>query len=107
MAQPTPTAESLLAKIESLPIAAELADPTRRKHLIYERLAASEDPVTREIGEQLRDGAMRVRDLWAIPEYRQVLERGIRNLESLDLREFSRQLDDAVESYRREREDGE
>jgi hypothetical protein len=94
----------LMAKIAALPISAVLADPTRRKHLIYERMAASEDPITREMGMQLRDGTVRVREMWAVPEYRRVLERGIRNLESFDLQEFNQQLDSAIADYERDRE---
>lgn len=105
MSEPTPTAEMLMAKVSRLPFAAQLADDHSRRKLVYERMAASSDPVTREIGRQLRDGAMRVRDMWAVPEYRQVLERGLRNLESFDVRRFNEELDSVVADYERERED--
>jgi hypothetical protein len=104
MSQPTPTAEMLMEKISRLPIAATLSDPAARRRLVFERLAASDDPVAREMGQQLRDGTMRVRDMWAVPAYRQVLERGIRKLESFDLHEFNDQLDTAVAQYESDRE---
>ena len=43
----------------------------------YERLAGSADPLLREIGEQLRLGQVTPAGLLAIPEYREVIRRGL------------------------------
>jgi len=52
----------------------------------YQRLLAHDDPVVREIGEQLRDGEVRPRDLLRDPEYRQVIQRGLARLRAPDQR---------------------
>lgn len=43
----------------------------------HERLARSQDPLIQEIGEQLIRGVISPSDLLAIPEYRQVVGRGL------------------------------
>ncbi len=50
----------------------------------YRRLANHRDPVLREIGRQLQRAEIRPRDLLRAPEYRQVLERGLRRLHGYD-----------------------
>lgn len=46
----------------------------------YERLAASGDPLLREIGGQLGRGEIAPAALLAVPEYRQVIRRGLARL---------------------------
>jgi hypothetical protein len=43
----------------------------------YERLAASGDPLLREIGTQLGSGQVRPAGLLAVPEYGQAIRRGV------------------------------
>ena len=50
----------------------------------YDALVEHTDPVVREIGQQLRNGEIRPRDLLRAPEYRPVLERGLSRLRAHD-----------------------
>jgi hypothetical protein len=47
-----------------------IAHETSRRRLLYDLLANSDDPLWKEIGEQLRDGQMRPQDVFEVDEYR-------------------------------------
>jgi hypothetical protein len=46
-----------------------VASETSRRHHVYDLLADSDDPLWSEIGAQLRDGRMRLRDIWGVDAY--------------------------------------
>lgn len=46
-----------------------VASETIRRNQLYDLLANSDDPLWREIGTQLRDGQMRLRDVWGVDAY--------------------------------------
>jgi len=50
----------------------------------YQELATSEDPLLREIGEQLRDGTIRPYQMLTIPGYDTVAARGLDRLKEAD-----------------------
>jgi hypothetical protein len=52
----------------------------------YRRLMDHRDPVLREIGGQLQRAEIRPRDLLRAPEYREVIERGLRRLRAYERR---------------------
>jgi hypothetical protein len=49
----------------------------------YERMARSGDPLLREIGSQLSRGQIRPAGLLAVPEYLQVIRRGLARLDEV------------------------
>lgn len=63
-------------------------DDARQAH--YQRMAASDDPVLREMGVQLSEGSRRPSDLLTVPAYREVVMRGLRRLADTLEREHSR-----------------
>jgi hypothetical protein len=63
---------------------AEPTSPERFRERIYRDLAEHDEPVVREIGEQLRNGTARPHQLLAIPAYAEVFGRGLANLRRID-----------------------
>lgn len=67
------TATANLAAILRLapdsPYHAVVASETGRRSHLYDLLADSDDPLWAEIGTQLRDGQMRLRDIWGVDAY--------------------------------------
>jgi hypothetical protein len=67
------TATANLAAIMRLapdsPYHAMVTSETSRRKRLYELLADSDDPLWKEIGTQLRDGQMRLRDIWGVDAY--------------------------------------
>jgi hypothetical protein len=51
------------------PYADVIAHETIRRRHVYDSLANSEDPLWAEIGTQLRDGQMELRDIWEVDAY--------------------------------------
>jgi hypothetical protein len=51
------------------PYDAVVASETSRRHHLYDLLANADDPLWAEIGTQLRDGQMRLRDVWGVDAY--------------------------------------
>lgn len=70
-----------------------------RQHL-YRDLARNDDPLLREIGEQLYDGLIRPRDLLTEPTYRDVVERGLERLRQADPETVRTELTDYVDALR-------
>jgi hypothetical protein len=50
---------------------------TPMRHTRYERMAGSGDALLREIGTQVGSGQVRPAGLLSVPEYRQVIRRGV------------------------------
>jgi hypothetical protein len=57
-------------------------DPDRTRRRLYDGLATSDEPILREIGEQLRDGVLATHRLLTIPAYREVMEKGLSVLQA-------------------------
>jgi hypothetical protein len=68
---------TLIGLLAGSPWYVGLADPERRRSRLYEALARSDDPMWREIGEQLRDGQMQLRHVLQVDAYWQHLQGGI------------------------------
>jgi hypothetical protein len=65
--------EALFAVLGGGVLPPGMAVPAR----LYRLLAASDDPVWREIGQQLRDGRMSLRQVVQVEQYRRHLHRGL------------------------------
>jgi hypothetical protein len=72
--------KDLLDALARTPFGAELREPERHRQRIYRELAEDDDPLLREIGEQLRDGVMRPHQLLDVPAYRAVVEQRLDEL---------------------------
>jgi hypothetical protein len=72
-AEVTETASANLAAIIRLapgsPYETVVASETSRRRYLCDLLANADDPLWAEIGTQLRDGQMRLRDIWAVDAY--------------------------------------
>lgn len=58
--------------------------PRTARQRTYHELATSDDPLLREIGEQLHDGTIRPYQMLAIPGYEAVVVRGLDRLKEAD-----------------------
>ena len=74
--EPADVAETATANLAAIlrlapdsPYLAVAANETSRRRRLYELLADSDDPLWAEIGTQLRDGQMRLRDIWGVDAY--------------------------------------
>jgi hypothetical protein len=74
--EPADAAETAAADLAAVmrlaadgPYGAAIASETSRRRLLYDLLANSADPLWKEIGTQLRDGQMQVRDVFEVDEY--------------------------------------
>lgn len=74
----------LLARLSHTPLGARLASSQLRHRHRVEALRKHPDPRMREIGEKLRDGRLRPRDLLDDPAYRGMLEGALRQLRDMD-----------------------
>lgn len=84
---------------------AERNDPERYRQAIYRRLAADDDPLLQEIGEQLRDGVIRPYQLLTEPAYVEVVARGLEWLREVDVDASRDELADLVDKAVRDRGD--
>jgi hypothetical protein len=87
------TIEALLAKVEDSRYRELLHDDQLRRRLVVKMLAESDDPMLREMGEQLRDGLVKPSQLMSIPEYWEALGRGYEALGRIDLDQVAEQVD--------------
>src|SRR4051812_30678433 len=93
----SPSTAELLRRLSQLPAGQRLRDTRRRREIEYDRMASSSDPLIREIGQQLRDGAMRPIDIARSPHYRAVLDSGMHTLRETDPEQFRESLQAEVE----------
>ncbi|HEY8452842.1 MAG: hypothetical protein FWJ70_14150 [Micromonosporaceae bacterium] len=96
--EPVPDLQSLLRLIDRSAHRDQLADAQSRRRLVFEALANHADPMWREIGEQLRDGRMGIRDVLRVQAYWDKVQQGL--AEHGD--EFRRAMIDAKEQLERE-----
>jgi hypothetical protein len=76
----------ILGAVEATPYGALLRDPHRRHQLIFRALAASDDSLTREVGNQLLAGLVTPRQLLRSPEYRQFFTDSLAAAQRFDVR---------------------
>lgn len=70
--------ERLTALAAQHPKLQAAADPANRHAKLYRMLASHPDPMWREIGSQLRDGKMTLREMYANAEYRKHVHKGMK-----------------------------
>jgi hypothetical protein len=87
------TIEALLARVEDSRYRELLHDDKMRRRLVVQMLAESDDPILREMGEQLRDGLVTPAQLMSIPEYWEALRPGYEALGGIDLDQVAEQVD--------------
>lgn len=73
-----PDLTSLTGKLAESPYSEDLKVTIKRRETVYRHLAESKDPILRELGQQLRDGAMTPRDILRVPDYMDAAFRGLR-----------------------------
>ncbi|MEN3608612.1 hypothetical protein AAH979_03615 [Plantactinospora sp. ZYX-F-223] len=101
---PSTTLDQLLDAAARTSYGELLHDEQRRRHELFRMMADSRDPMLREMGEQLRDGLARPRDLLSVPGYAEALRSGCQRLgeNGPDLDEVVAEID---EIGRREQEE--
>ncbi|MFG1872449.1 hypothetical protein [Micromonospora arborensis] len=82
---PHPRAADVLAAVDRTPYGSVVRDEAFRRQLVYESLISGVDPVGREIGQQLRDGSLRPRELLAASDYEDFFRQARAQAERLDL----------------------
>lgn len=75
--EPLPDLESLMALINRSDYRDAIADVQGRRQRVFQTLADSDDPMWREIGEQLRDGRMGIRDVMRVDAYWEKVQQGL------------------------------
>jgi hypothetical protein len=83
-----------------------LHDDQHRRHLLAKLMADSNDPMLREMGQQLRDGSATLSQLLSVPAYWETLERGCDRLADIDLDNLAEQVDELHQKERAEAERG-
>ncbi|GAB1690834.1 hypothetical protein [Krasilnikovia sp. M28-CT-15] len=91
-----PHLRALLEKVAEAGYRDILLDEEAGNRFLYDTMASSSDPTLREIGEQLRDGALDMRQLAASDYYRETLNGGLANLATLDPEQMAEDLDRAL-----------
>lgn len=75
--EPLPDLASMMRLIDRSAYRDQIADVPGRRQRVFEALANSDDPMWREIGEQLRDGRMEVRDVLRVEAYWEKVQQGL------------------------------
>jgi len=96
-AEPSRYAEHITRLISTSPYASMLADEAGMRARLYRHLADSEDPVTAELGAQLRDGIIDLAAASRVPAYADVFLRGMDTLAETDFRMVAADLDALAE----------
>lgn len=86
----------LLERLENSPLGSELQDENQRRRKVFDLLAAGEEPVARELGQELAADNVSLRASAAVPAYHDVLAAGLRRLATLDLNAVADRLEEAV-----------
>jgi hypothetical protein len=71
-----PDLESMMELVERSAYHDLFGDQRSRRRRFFDALAASDDPMWREIGNELRDGRIALRDVLGVGAYREQVERG-------------------------------
>ncbi len=92
-----PNIRAILEKVADAGYRDILLDEEAGNRFLFDTLASSTDGTLREIGEQLRDGAMDMRQLATSEHYREALNGGIENLLQFDPERLAEDLDKALD----------
>jgi hypothetical protein len=91
----------LLRELDATPAGRELLSPAARRQRAAEVLLGSPDPVLREIGEQVRDGRIRLADAIRIPAYAEAFSNAARQAAGrIDPERIAEQLEQFVAHQR-------
>ncbi|GAA3739524.1 hypothetical protein GCM10022225_23320 [Plantactinospora mayteni] len=103
---PSATLDQLLDAVARTSYGELLHDEQRRRHELFRMMADSQDPMLREMGEQLRDGLARPRDLLSVPGYAETLLNGCQRLgeNGPDLDKVLAEIDEISHREQEERE---
>ncbi|MGQ0837379.1 hypothetical protein [Actinokineospora sp.] len=92
-----PSQDELRAKIERAvresPFGDILADPIARRRKLFELMAATDDPMTRELGRDLLSGRTSPRDVVTSSSYTGYLNGGLEKLAEVSLADLAEQLE--------------
>jgi len=85
----------LVRQLDGTPLGRELRDPAARRRRAGEALLRSDDPVLRGIGEQVRDGRIRLVDALREPAYAEAFRKAAQQAaERLDPQRIAAQLEE-------------
>ncbi|NJC69222.1 hypothetical protein HC031_05745 [Planosporangium thailandense] len=107
-----PNIRAILEKVADVGYRDILLDEEAGNRFLFETLATSNDATLREIGDQLRGGAIDLRQLAASDHYREALNGGGARLLEFDPEQLAEDLDRAtgeprdIDAGSRDREDG-
>ncbi|MEU7902983.1 hypothetical protein [Actinoplanes sp. NPDC049118] len=85
MPRETDRLRDIVDALDGTPYGSVLRDERRRRQIVFEAMAGSTDPMTREVGEQLLSGATTPRELLQHGDYRQFLTDSLATAQNLDL----------------------
>jgi hypothetical protein len=85
MPRETDRLTDIVDALDSTPYGEVLRDDRRRHRIVFEAMAGSSDPMTREIGEQLLSGEVTPRELLQHAEYRRFLADSLTAARDFDL----------------------
>lgn len=74
-----PRIDELMSYLDGTAYGADLRDITRRRQIVFDALANSTDRILSELGRQLRDETMELRDILRVPEYADVVFQVVRD----------------------------
>ncbi len=97
--------QALVTELHHSPVGERLRDPAFRQRHVVEALLHNPDPVMREIGEQVRDGHMRLSEIQRVPAYRDAFANAAQQAaQRLDPKEIAKQLEQLATRTRGEPE---
>ncbi|GGN85983.1 hypothetical protein GCM10010112_67020 [Actinoplanes lobatus] len=91
-----PHLRDMLQKVADAGYRDILLDERAGNRFLFETLAGTSDPVLREMGEQLRDGAIDLKQVAASSFFRDALQQGLERLEDFDEERFAADVDRAT-----------
>lgn len=94
----------ILNLIKQTPQADQILNDERRRSKLYGQLAGSSDLILREIGQQLRDGLMRPRDIFTTEAYRERVIQGVEDQREAfvqSMQTAQRYLEDTIDEAKR------
>jgi hypothetical protein len=88
----------LLDRLAKTKLGADLDDDNERRRTVFRFMENGDNPVTRELGQELRAGNIDLRSVDTVPAYADVLRAGLDRLNNLDLGAMGDRLEALVEA---------
>ena len=88
----------LLDRLAKTKLGADLHDDNERRRTVFRLMENGDNPVTRELGQELRAGNIDLRSVDTVPAYADVLRAGLDRLNNLDLGAMGDRLEALVEA---------